>query len=109
VKHVLDGTVALVTGLRAASAQPRSQRSPLKGAAVGLAERRRDLLDTLAAGIRDQGAECIQRGSLVSGYACAKGLGRVSVRAADSGSVAALDNRARWRQRAGDKGVSVGI
>jgi len=55
VKPVLDNTVALVTGASSGIGAATAAALAAQGAAVALAARRRDKLDTLAADIRDQG------------------------------------------------------
>jgi NADP-dependent 3-hydroxy acid dehydrogenase YdfG len=59
VKSVLDGTVALVTGASSGIGAAAAVALAGQGAAVALAARRRDRLDTLAAGIRDQGGTAL--------------------------------------------------
>jgi len=59
VKPVLDGTVALVTGASSGIGAATAAVLADHGAAVALAARRRDRLDTLAAGIRDQGGTAL--------------------------------------------------
>ncbi|MGD0377790.1 MAG: SDR family NAD(P)-dependent oxidoreductase [Streptosporangiaceae bacterium] len=59
MKPVLDGTVALVTGASSGIGAATAAVLADHGAAVALAARRRDRLDTLAAGIRDQGGTAL--------------------------------------------------
>jgi NADP-dependent 3-hydroxy acid dehydrogenase YdfG len=55
VKPVLENTVALVTGASSGIGAATASALAVQGAAVALAARRRDRLEELAAGIRDQG------------------------------------------------------
>jgi len=55
MKPVLDGTVALVTGASSGIGAAAAAALAAQGAAVALAARRRDLLEAVAAGIKDQG------------------------------------------------------
>jgi NADP-dependent 3-hydroxy acid dehydrogenase YdfG len=55
MKPVLSGTVALVTGASSGIGAATATAFAARGATVALAARRRDRLDTLAAGIREQG------------------------------------------------------
>jgi NADP-dependent 3-hydroxy acid dehydrogenase YdfG len=59
VKPVLEGTVALVTGASSGIGAATAAALADQGAAVALAARRKDRLDELAAGIRDQGGTAL--------------------------------------------------
>jgi NADP-dependent 3-hydroxy acid dehydrogenase YdfG len=59
VEPTLKGTVALVTGASSGIGAAAAAALAAQGAAVALAARRRDRLDTLAAGIRDQGGTAL--------------------------------------------------
>ena len=59
VKPVLEGTVALVTGASSGIGAAAASALAAQGAAVALAARRRDRLEALAAGIRDQGGTAL--------------------------------------------------
>ena len=58
-KPVLEGTVALVTGASSGIGAATAAALAAQGAAVALAARRRDRLEALAAGIRDQGGTAL--------------------------------------------------
>ena len=59
VKPVLESTVALVTGASSGIGAAAARALASQGAAVALAARRRDRLDTLAADIRGQGGTAL--------------------------------------------------
>jgi NADP-dependent 3-hydroxy acid dehydrogenase YdfG len=59
VEPVLKGTVALVTGASSGIGAATAAALADHGAAVALAARRRDRMETLAAGIRDQGGTAL--------------------------------------------------
>ena len=56
---MLDGTVALVTGASSGIGAAAAGALAAQGAAVALAARRRDRLETLAAGIRERGGTAL--------------------------------------------------
>src|SRR5262252_1954998 len=58
-KPVLDGTVALVTGASSGIGAAAAVSLAAQGAAVALAARRKDRLESLAASIRDQGGTAL--------------------------------------------------
>ncbi len=59
MQQVLRGTVVLVTGASSGIGAATATALAAQGAAVALAARRRDRLDTLAAGIKDQGGTAL--------------------------------------------------
>jgi NADP-dependent 3-hydroxy acid dehydrogenase YdfG len=59
VKPVLNGTVTLVTGASSGIGAATATALAAQGAAVALAARRQDRLDSLAAAIRDQGGTAL--------------------------------------------------
>jgi NADP-dependent 3-hydroxy acid dehydrogenase YdfG len=59
MQQILRGTAALVTGASSGVGAAAASALAAQGAAVALAARRRDRLDTLAAGIKDQGGTAL--------------------------------------------------
>ena len=59
VKPVLDGTVALVTGASSGIGAATSASLAAHGATVAIAARRKDMLDGVAAGIRNRGGTAL--------------------------------------------------
>jgi NADP-dependent 3-hydroxy acid dehydrogenase YdfG len=59
MKPALEGTVALVTGASSGIGAATAAALAAQGSAVALAARRPDRLDTIAAGIRDQGGTAL--------------------------------------------------
>ena len=93
MEPVLQGTVALVTGASSGIGAAAAAALAARGAAVALAARRRDRLEVLAAGIRDQGGtalvlECDITDQMQAAGAVARtvtGLGRLDTLISNAG------------------------
>ena len=72
--QVLDGTVALVTGASSGIGEAAARALAAQGASVALAARRKDRLDSLAAGIRDEGGTALVLESDITDEAQATGV-----------------------------------